>query len=148
MKSFRLIEEKTPLTGVTPELEEADRVDYIVLIKQIVRVGGGRGGITLEEMEGGLRILKALDGKKLNDILELEDADWTRLCGYVKAYPWPIIDERLVRFAHTIINATEHVLDEPDGNATDAHQSQNGRDEPQRLRTSRRHNNHAVAGAN
>lgn len=114
MKRIRLIEERSLQPGLPPEQAEADRVDYIACIRQVVRAPlNPMAGVGLEEMEKGLRVLKALDGKKLWDVLELEDADWQHLCEKVRAARWSVVDERLVRFSHTILNATEELLDEP-----------------------------------
>lgn len=112
MKRIRLTEEKTTQVGLTPEQEENDRVDYIACIRQILRQPA-KGIPWLEDAEKSIRIVHALDGKKLGDILELEDADHAHLCVHVKEASWAVFDERLLRFAHAILNATEHVLDEP-----------------------------------
>jgi hypothetical protein len=121
MKRFRLIEERSTQVGLTPEQAEADRLDYIAAIRQVVRQPlNPAAGVQLEEMERGLRVLKALDGKRLWDVLELEDADHQHLCEKVRNARWPVVDERLVRFSHTILNATESVLDDTTPSPTSA----------------------------
>ncbi len=138
MKRFRLIEEHSALPGLSPEQAEADRVDYIACIRQVIRSPlNPQAGVGLEEMERGLRVLKALDGKRTGDILELEDADHRHLCEKVRNARWAVVDERLVRFSHTILDATETVLDDPprpaapiSGTADDPGAHTNGRSSP------------------
>jgi hypothetical protein len=111
MKRFRLIDEKSTWPGLTPEQAEADRVDYLFNIRLVLRAPIQEMA-WLDDAEKSLRVLHALDGKALGDILELEDADHAHLCAHVRNASWNVIDERLVRFCHTVLNATEHVLDE------------------------------------
>lgn len=121
MKRIRLIEEHTnhPELYPTPELAEADRLDYVATIRQVLRQPL-QSIPWLDDAEKSIRIINALDGKKVGDIFELEDADHAHLCQHVRAASWAVFDERLLRFAHAILNATEHVADDP---LTDNHAS-------------------------
>lgn len=114
MKRFRLIEE--PGTqfdkAKQPDEWEADRVDYVSCVKQLARRPiNPQAGADFEEMEKALRILKALDGLKLGDLLALEDADMDNLTQRARVFRWGVVDERLVRFTKTIIDAQEWPVD-------------------------------------
>lgn len=112
MKRFRLIEiPSTTIDRDTNPVEwEADRVDYIACIQQILRQPA-QSGSWLEDAERSLRVLDALEGKSLGDILELEDADHAHLCEKVRTARWAVVDRRLVQFSHTVLNATGDALD-------------------------------------
>lgn len=116
MKRFRLIEECSPTfdRDKQPEQWEADRVDYLDCVRQCMRRPlNPNAGADYEEMEKALRVLKALDGLKLGDILELEDEDHKNLAERARTHRWAVNDERVVRFVKTILNATSTVIDEP-----------------------------------
>jgi|SRR5215471_1684698 len=122
MKRFRLIAELS--TRFKPgqmddrgnDLFETDSVNYIDQVRNVLRAPL-QGMPWLEDAEKSGRVMHALHGKSVGQILELEDADWEFLCQKVRGARWAIIDERLLRFAHTVLNATEDVLD-AGGNTT------------------------------
>ncbi len=63
-------------------------------------------GIKLDdEMGKALRVLKAV--RASNDILKLEDADWEALVGYLNAYPFAVVDEKLLELKADVENAEE-----------------------------------------
>jgi hypothetical protein len=122
MKRFQLIEERSTQVGLTPEQAAADRVDYITCVQVVLRAPL-QGVPWLEDAEKSIRVLHLLDGKQVNDVLDLEDADHEFLCRKVRNAAWSVIDERLLRFVHTVLNATDDVLDDLDPTA---HQRGNG----------------------
>jgi hypothetical protein len=65
----------------------------------------------LEDAEKSVRVMHSLEGLKLGDLLALEDADHTHLCTKIRAASWSVIDERVLRFCHTVLNASEWPVD-------------------------------------
>lgn len=63
-------------------------------------------GITLDEMGKALRVWNALNNSD-NNILKLEDADWETLIGYLKAYPFGVVDNTLLELWHDVESAEE-----------------------------------------
>lgn len=118
MKRIRMIQEtSTQFDEVKNPVEwESDRVDYLACVRQVIRAPmNPQAGVQLDEMEKGLRVLKALFGLRLGDLLALEDADWQHLCDKIRTTRWSLVDERLVRFMHSILNASEWPADATDG---------------------------------
>jgi hypothetical protein len=92
-------------------LNEANRVDYRALVEQVVRIPLNRQtGATIDEMRKGIRVLDALDSS-VDDVLVLEDADWQILKDKVEAFPWGMVDRRLVAFYDDVVSATDSVRD-------------------------------------
>jgi hypothetical protein len=86
---------------------EANRVDYRAMIEQVVRMPLNRQtGVTIDEMRKGIRILDALDATT-DDILILEDADWQALKEKTEAFPWGMVDRRLLMFYDDVVAATD-----------------------------------------
>jgi hypothetical protein len=93
---------------VNPLEAEADRVDYVHTIRQIIRKPSDpRRGASLAELSAGCRLLKLLDGKKAGDSLWLDESDWNYLCDKTITFGWPAVDERLLRLADSILSAEE-----------------------------------------
>jgi len=85
---------------------EANRLDYRVLIENVVKVPLDRQtGATIDEMRKAIRVLDALD--RAQGVLELEDADWDFLKQKTEKAPWTLVDRRFVQFYDDIMGATE-----------------------------------------
>lgn len=109
MKQIELKSFPTTQSGLTPEQAEADRLDYLSSLRQVIRAPLNAGaGIDMEEMEKGLRLLRALEGLKTGGILKLEDADHAHLCDKIRAARWAAVDERIMRFVKDVLNAVEY----------------------------------------
>ena len=113
MKRLRLIVEADPNVDrqQEPERWEQQRLDYVTSLRQIVRVPLDAHGASLEELELSLRVLRALEGKQCGDLLVLEDADHAHLCDKVRSARWMVIDERVYRFVHAVLDAKEWPVD-------------------------------------
>jgi hypothetical protein len=76
---------------VNPLEAEADRVDYVHTIRQIIRKPSDpRRGASLA-----------------GDSLWLDESDWNYLCDKTITFGWPAVDERLLRLADSILSAEE-----------------------------------------
>jgi hypothetical protein len=84
---------------------DAQVVDYRSLIEQVLRVPLDRQqGATIDEMRKSIRVLDALDMAQ-DGTLALEDADWEHLAQKVRAFPWGMVDRRLVVFYDDVCSA-------------------------------------------
>jgi len=78
-------------------------IDYRSVLTDVIK--HHPQGITLDEMGKALRVLNTL--KTAGDVLKLEDADWETLVGYLRAYPFGIVDEKLLELKADVENAEE-----------------------------------------
>lgn len=81
------------------------------LLTEIVKqpLGGSeRGATTLDHMRLDIRLLDRLAGQGAT--IDLEEADWTRLCAKVKAFPFAFSDRSVVEFCDDVLNAPEVIL--------------------------------------
>lgn len=91
-----------------PENWLKDAFDYAVALREVIRQPiNAQMGADFEELRRGIRLLKAIDGKKAGDVLALEDADWEHLCAKLKGNRWTVIDERILRFVESVLNAAD-----------------------------------------
>lgn len=98
-------------------LRERLTIKYKALVQTALRTPQDpRGGVTIEEMERSLNILKIVDEVDDGDILELEDADHQYLVDKLGVVRWTGFDQRIVTFVHTIKNATKDLLGETNTN--------------------------------
>lgn len=78
-----------------------------VVLKEVVKLplgGGQRGGTQVDEMRRDMRLLDALEASD-GDRLDLEDADWNRLCEKIKAFPFAISDRELLALLDAVLQA-------------------------------------------
>lgn len=93
-------------------LRERLTIKYKALVQTALRTPQDpRGGVTIEEMERSLNILKIVDEVNDGGVLELEDADHQYLIEKLGAVRWTGFDQRIVTFVHAVKNATKDLLD-------------------------------------
>ncbi|HYW88805.1 MAG TPA: hypothetical protein VFB50_13610 [Chloroflexota bacterium] len=89
--------------------DPTNRIDYRELVEQVVRVPLNRQtGATIDEMRRSIRVLDALEAAE-QDVLTLEDSDWQILKEKVEAFPWGMVDRRLLEFYDDVTSATDAV---------------------------------------
>jgi len=94
------------------EQYEPNRLDYRVLIEQVIRVPLDRQqGATIDEMRKSIRVLDALDKADPGGVLELEDADWEHLRTKTERMPWAMVDRRFVKFYDDVVGAGDGLLE-------------------------------------
>lgn len=114
MKRIRMIEIPSPTWDKekNPQEWEADRVDYIVCTRNVMRAPRNpQAGTDFEESRKAIRVLKLLDGMKPGELLALEDDDHKNLAERVVVFRWPVNDERLVRYVQTVLDAQDWPID-------------------------------------
>ena len=87
---------------------QANILSWPEAIRQVIRRPlDPQKGADIEEIRKGIRVLDALD--KNNQVLELEDADWTHLVEKTKAMQWAFVDRRIIQFIDDVNNATDEM---------------------------------------
>lgn len=81
-------------------------VEYREVLKTVVsRPLDPQKGADITEMRESIRLLDALDAA--DGTLRLEDADYNLLTMKLKAFPWNVIDRRILQLIDDINNASE-----------------------------------------
>jgi DNA gyrase/topoisomerase IV subunit A len=68
-------------------------------------------GMDFEEIERTLTIINKIKEVGDGEVLEMDDVDWEYVEKKLDAMRWRFFDERLVKFRHTIRNATKDLLE-------------------------------------
>lgn len=70
--------------------------------------GGKQGGTSIDDMRLDVRLLDAVEKVKPDATeMDLEDADWNRLCAKLKHYPFAFANRQLLAIIDDILNAPE-----------------------------------------
>jgi len=105
---------RIPLRVLPDPNDPSQVIEYHKVIEQVLRVPLDRqGGATIDEMRRAIHVLDALD--EADDVLQLEDADWSFLKQKIDAMPWAMVDRRIVRFHDDVFSATEQLPDSQNG---------------------------------
>ena len=90
----------------TIELKTYGKLAAKDVLLEVVRqpVGGGtKGGIPLEDMRSDIRLLDKIE--PATDSVDLEDADWSRLCRKIKEFPFAFSDRNIVAICDAVLEA-------------------------------------------
>lgn len=90
----------------TIELKTFGKLAAKDMLLEVVRqpIGGGiKGGTPLEDMRADIRLLDKIE--PATDSVELEDADWTRLCRKVREFPFAYSDRNIVAICDAVLSA-------------------------------------------
>lgn len=97
-------------------------IAYRELIEQVLRVPMNRQtGATIDEMRRSIRVLDRLDETDTG-WLRLEDADWQILRDKVEAFPWGMVDRRLLQFYDDVVGASDSPQVKPEDVLTNGRQ--------------------------
>lgn len=88
------------------ELKKVDDFDYRAMLKALLATPlPGSRGLSLEDVRRAVKLLEALE--RADDVLLLEEADWSYVKARVSGAAYTVADARIVQFADDILSAAD-----------------------------------------
>lgn len=93
---------KTPATASSAFKGE---VDDLAVLREVAAQPATEGGMDLQTMRKGLKVLDALDVSPDSKQVFLEEDIWEYLCICVQRFRWSVVDRRFIALADRVLQA-------------------------------------------